>query len=62
MTPQQYQAVVVAKALRLYAKTGLKVNTAYTPKAMLATAERITGKKFRRDYLAAAEALEEWAK
>lgn len=59
MTTHRYQALVVAKALRLYAKTGIK---AYSPKAMLATAERITGKKFRRDYIAAAKALEEWAK
>ncbi len=57
-----YRAMVVASALRLYAKTGMKANRAYTPKAMLATASQITGKTFRaRDYVGAADALKAWA-
>ena len=60
--PKIYQAIVVAKALRFYAKTGMKVNTAYTPKNMMATAARITGETYKaRDYIGAAEDLEAWA-
>jgi hypothetical protein len=54
-----YRALVVANALRLYARTGLKVNRAYTPTAMLRTASIMTGRKFKRgQYLEAADALE----
>jgi hypothetical protein len=53
-----YQCVAIASALRLYAKTGMKVNRAYTPKAMMDTAAALTGKKFKaRDYVGAADAL-----
>lgn len=56
-----YGATVVASALRLYARTGIKANRAYTPKAMMQTAARITGKTFKpRDYLGAATALDDW--
>jgi hypothetical protein len=62
MNPRVYQALAVASALRTYAKTGLKVNTAYTPKNMLATATAITGKTFKRGaYIEAADALKAWA-
>lgn len=58
MDPQAYQALVLAKALELYAHTGMKANRAYTPSAMMRTAARITGLRFRaRDYLVAANAL-----
>jgi len=58
MTPAVYQAIAIARALELYAKTGMKVNTAYTPKNMRAMAEKITGQKFKaRDYLGMASAL-----
>jgi uncharacterized protein with FMN-binding domain len=57
--PRLFQSVVIAKALRIYAKHKRQVNRAYTPTAMLRTASSITGKKFRRgQYIAAAEALE----
>lgn len=60
--PAVFQAVVLAKALDLYARTGLQANRAYTPKAMLATAERITGHKFHgRRYAEAADTLRTWA-
>lgn len=56
-----YGAAVVASALRLYARTGIKANRAYTPKNMIATAAKITGKQFKaRDYLGAAKALDDW--
>lgn len=58
-----YRSIVIAKALRLYAKTGIKVNRDYTPKNMMAMATKLTGKKFAaRDYLGAAEALEAYRK
>ena len=53
-----YAMAVLAAGLRLYAKTGMKPNRAYTPKAMMAAASRHTGQTFKaRDYLAAADAL-----
>lgn len=56
-----YGAAVVASALRLYARTGIKANRAYTPKNMIATASKITGKRFKaRDYLGAADAIDAW--
>jgi hypothetical protein len=62
LTPRVYQALAVASALRTYAKTGLKVNTSYTPKNMLATAAAITGKTYKRgDLLKAADDLKAWA-
>lgn len=48
----------VATGLRLYAKTGMKPNRAWTPTAMMRKAEELTGEKFgKRDYLKAADAL-----
>lgn len=59
--PSIYQALAIKAALRLYAKTGIKANRAYTPKNMIATASKITGRKFKaRDYLGAADALQAW--
>lgn len=58
-----YRATVIASALRLYAKTGMKANRAYTPTAMLAAANEITGHHYRRgQYEAAAAGLTEWAR
>lgn len=57
---QVFQARVLASALRLYDKTGIKPNSAYTPGAMLATAGRLTGQTFKRgQYIQAAEALDQ---
>ena len=54
-----YQMMVVASALRLFAKSGLKVNRNYTPNAMMRAATHLTGKRFKAgDYVGAAEALE----
>lgn len=56
-----YVAVVLKSAIKLYAKTGIKANRAYTPTNMLAKAGEITGKKFKRgQFDAAVEALDEW--
>ena len=53
-----YAMTTLSTALQLYAKTGMQVNRAYTPKAMMAAAATYTGQKFKaRDYLGAAEAL-----
>jgi hypothetical protein len=51
-----YQAMAIAHALRFYARTGIKVNTAYSPAAMLRTASGITGHKYRRGQYGQAEA------
>lgn len=63
-TPQKikaYRAIVIKNALTFYAKTGMKVNTAYTPANMLKAAEEITGKKFKRgQYTEAAAELEKF--
>ena len=54
-----YQAIVIKNALLFYAKTGMKVNRAYTPSAMLAAASAITGQRFKRgQYKEAAAAIE----
>jgi len=53
-----FAMITIASGLRLYAKTGMKPNRAYTPKAMMAAATRYTGLTFKaRDYLGAADAL-----
>jgi hypothetical protein len=57
-----YAALTIAQALKLYAQTGMKVNRAYTPKAMMQMATKVTGQKFAaRDYLGAADALRTFA-
>ena len=62
-TPPQihsFRARVIATALEVYAKTGVKVNKAYTPTAMMKAAQELTGKTFaKRDYLGAAKAIRE---
>jgi hypothetical protein len=57
-----FAAFALASGLRLYAKTGLRPNRAYTPSAMLAAASRITGKRYKRGQheLAAAD-VQRWA-
>tara|TARA_R110000868_G_scaffold135728_1_gene348280 strand:+ start:345 stop:557 length:213 start_codon:yes stop_codon:yes gene_type:complete len=54
----RYAIVVLASALKLYAKTGIKASRAYTPTNMLATATRHTGNKYKRgDYMTAHDDL-----
>jgi hypothetical protein len=53
-----FRAISVASALRLYARTGIKANRAYTPTAMLRVAEEYVGHPFKRgQYAQAAEEL-----
>lgn len=57
-----YRATAISVALKFYAKTGMKINRAYTPTAMLAAANEITGHSYKRgQYEAAAQGLKEWA-
>jgi hypothetical protein len=42
-----FALIVVSSALKTYATSGLRMNRAYTPKAMLEAAERYTGKTFK---------------
>lgn len=59
----KFQALVIASALELYAKTGLQAGRAYTPTKMLAMASKLTGKTFKRgEYLPAASAIRELLK
>jgi hypothetical protein len=57
-----YQARAISAALRLYAKTGMKPNRAWTPSAMLKAATDITGNAYKRgQYLTAADDVKQWA-
>lgn len=57
-----FRVTTIASALRFYAKTGMKVNRAYTPTAMLKAASAITHKHYKRgDYEKAAPDLQTWA-
>lgn len=59
--PQLFQAMAIKSAIRVYAKTGMKVNRAYTPKNMMAMAQKITGKARKaRDYQGAIDDLNDW--
>jgi len=40
------QAMAVKRGMEFYLRTGMRVNTAYTPKNMLATAGKITGEDY----------------
>ena len=52
-----YVLTALASGLKLYAKTGMKPNIAWTPTAMLAKASELTGQKFKRgQYMEAAKA------
>lgn len=59
----KFQALVIASALELYARTGIRAGRAYTPSKMLAMASKLTGKTFKRgEYLPAASAIRELLK
>ena len=56
---EKFRFVAVAKALKLYGKTGIRANRSYTPKAMLAVAKELTGMSYRYgQYLEAADHME----
>jgi hypothetical protein len=57
-----YRATALASGLRLYAKTGMQPNRAWTPTAMLKAATGITGKKYKRgEHAKAADDIKLWA-
>jgi len=61
--PNLYRALAIAKALKLYDNTGMKVNKAYTPTAMLRSAARITGNNYKRgEYMKAHDDIMELLK
>jgi hypothetical protein len=49
-----YAMIVIKNAISFYIRTGMKVNKAYTPSAMLRTASYYTGKSYKRNQLAQA--------
>lgn len=54
------RGLIIASALSVYARTGMKVNRAYTPTAMLKIASEITGKKYKRgEYMQASIDIKE---
>lgn len=58
-----YRAITLKHAIAFYAKTGMKVNRAYTPTNMLRAAGEITGCKYRpsrEQYAKAIADLEAW--
>ena len=55
------RAIAIKHAIKFYARTGMKVNRAYTPTAMLKAAASITGKAYKRGQFDQAVAdLELW--
>jgi hypothetical protein len=53
-----FRLLVIAQTLELYAKTGIKANTADTPSNMLRNATEATGKRYKRgEYFEAAADL-----
>ena len=53
-----FAMAALASGLRLYAKTGMRPNRAWTPTAMMRAAAHHTGRTFKaRDYIGAADAL-----
>lgn len=58
-----FRAQVMASALRLYARTKMQVNRAYSPKNMMKAASQILKKEFSpRAYQQAADELTAWVK
>ncbi len=56
-----FRAIVIKNALLAYSRSGMKVNRAYTPTAMIDAARQITGKKLAaRDYIGASLAIGQW--
>ena len=59
---RRYQALAIASALELYARTGMRANSAYTARNMISVAGRILGQaQPKRDYVGTAKRLREWA-
>lgn len=61
VSPNIYQALTIKTALKFYAKHGVRINRAYTPRNMMQMVTKITGTKLRpRDYMGGVHALENW--
>jgi len=59
---EAFRAISIGSALKFYAKTGMKVNRAYTPTRMLQVASSMTGKTYKRgQYAQAGDDLINWA-
>jgi hypothetical protein len=48
------QAMAIRKGIEFYARTGMRINRAYTPKNMLLTAANITGESYGTRWTATA--------
>ena len=60
---ETFRAIYLKTGLRLFAKTGMRPNRAWTPTAMLKAAGKITGKVYKRgQYDLAVTDLEAWIK
>lgn len=64
---ERFRATVLKQGLKLYLDHGIKANTAYTPKNMVAVAERVTGTKcfgktWRKRMECALASIEEYLK
>lgn len=58
---KMYRATVIKHALLFYARTSMRINTAYTPKRMLQIATEYTGNTYKMgQYVQAAADLQEW--
>lgn len=55
-----YTAVALKAGLKMWVRTGMKPNTAWTPTAMMRMGQRITGENLGRDYVEMIKALEYW--
>ena len=61
--PVGVQMLTIAAALEMWHKHHIRANRAYTPMAMMQTAEKLTGLRFgKREYMKAAQALREKAR
>jgi hypothetical protein len=60
---EMYRMTVIHSAMKLYLKTGMKVNSMYTPKNMLGNIEQKTGVFYptsKKGMLQAFSDLEQW--
>jgi hypothetical protein len=55
VTPEVYQCMAIAKAMKVWRLYKIKVNRDYTPKNMLAMANKLTNKNFRPCHFERAE-------
>ena len=56
---EMYRMSVIRSALKLYIKTGMKVNSMYTPSNMLSAIGKKSGKTYKKSKQGYAEAFED---